>query len=70
MAIEATANNDLRNIMPAKPEERQEVTPAHKLIRSEQECVESVHVNIHAVFILQTVPMSSKNKQKIGVILY
>lgn len=31
MAIEATANNDLRNIMPAKPEERQEVTLAHKL---------------------------------------
>lgn len=54
MAIEATANNGLRNIMPAKPEERQEVTLAHKSIRfSEQECVESVHVNIHAVFILQ-----------------
>lgn len=29
---------------------------------SAQECVESVHVNIHAVLILQTVPMSYINK--------
>lgn len=44
MAIEATANNDLRNIMPAKPEERQEVTPIHNQVDYQSKSVLKVYM--------------------------